>query len=85
MTQYDDNNSGVLFVNDRKSSDKAPDYTGNITVNGKKLQLAGWKRQGKNGGKPFLSIKVSEFQKKDAGPNKNDGPANFDDSDSIPF
>ena len=29
-------NSGVLFVNDRKEKENQPDYTGNITMDGKK-------------------------------------------------
>ena len=28
-------NSGVLFKNDRKENERAPDYKGNITVDGK--------------------------------------------------
>lgn len=91
MTQYDDNNTGVLFPNDRKTSDKAPDFTGSITVDGKKQQLAAWKRESK-AGKKFLSIKVSEFQKKDEpkayadrrNPDLRNGSAP-DLDDEIPF
>lgn len=56
-------NSGVLFVNDRKEKENQPDYTGNITMNGEKKRLAGWKKTSKSDpSKTFLSISVSDFQ-----------------------
>jgi uncharacterized protein (DUF736 family) len=55
---YDNTNSGVLFVKNKKN-EKQPDYEGKLDVNGKEWALAGWKRTSK-AGKPFLSIKVSE-------------------------
>ena len=33
------NNSGVLFSNDKKETDKHPHYKGNITVDGKDYWL----------------------------------------------
>lgn len=63
MNNYDNTNSGVLFINDKKGNDKAPDYKGKINVGGKDYDLAGWKKQGKNG--TFLSLKVSEPYQKD--------------------
>ena len=44
---------GSLFVNDKKTSDKQPDYQGNVMVNGKKMQIAGWKKQSKSGNTLF--------------------------------
>ena len=35
-------NSGVLFKNDRKESDKYPDYKGTIDVNGTEYSLSAW-------------------------------------------
>ena len=56
-------NSGVLFVNDRKEKENQPDYTGNIVLNGEKKRLAGWKKTSKSDpSKTFLSISVSDFQ-----------------------
>jgi hypothetical protein len=63
MSNYDNTNSGVLFKNDKKGNEKAPDYKGKVNVNGKDLEIAGWIREGKTG--QFLSIKVSEPRAKD--------------------
>ena len=56
---YDDTNRGILFQEQDKKTDKSPDYTGKLNVEGKEYRLAGWKRQSKNG-KPFLSLSISE-------------------------
>lgn len=55
-------NSGVLFPNDRKERENQPDMTGRVNVDGVEKRLAGWWREGKNG--KFLSIKVSEWLEK---------------------
>lgn len=59
--EFDDTNKGVLFQEQEKKSEKAPDYTGKLNVEGKEFRIAGWKRLSKNG-KPFLSLSVSEPQ-----------------------
>lgn len=80
---YDDRNTGVLFKNDKKGNDKAPDYTGSFTnENNEKMDLAAWIRDGKKG--KFLSVKVSEkFQPK--GGNGGGGRGRQEDDDDVPF
>jgi uncharacterized protein (DUF736 family) len=78
---YDDTNKGVLFQNSDKKTDKHPDYTGKLNVNGVEFRLAGWKRLSKNG-KPFLSLAVSEPQDKEVVAEVTDEPINLND---IPF
>ena len=39
----------ALFPNNRKRSDKAPDYQGSVKIDGVEYELAGWKKEGKNG------------------------------------
>jgi uncharacterized protein (DUF736 family) len=58
MTDFDDTNRGVLFQEQEKKSEKAPDYTGKLDVEGTEYRIAGWQRIGKSG-KPFLSLSIS--------------------------
>ena len=37
-------NSGSLFINDKKATEKHPDYKGNIVINGQKYWVSGWLR-----------------------------------------
>ena len=77
--QYD--NSGVLFVNDRKEKDNQPDYTGNIVMGGVKKRLAGWKKTSKSDpSMTFLSISVSDFQDK-----KEEPVQQTSNQDDLPF
>jgi len=52
-------NSGAIFKNDKKTSEKAPDYKGKIDVNGQEFALALWVRESKTGTK-YFSVKVEE-------------------------
>lgn len=63
--KYD--NSGALFINDRKEKDNQPDYTGNVVINGEKKRLAGWKKTVKSDpSKTFLSLAISDYQEQPA-------------------
>lgn len=74
-------NTGALFKNENRKSDKSPDYTGSWKdENGKKWRLAAWLKDGKKG--KFLSIRASEFLDR-GGEAKQAGEALPDDS--IPF
>lgn len=82
--------TGILFVNDRKKSDTHPDYKGSFyeKVGDRVVErdLAGWKRIGKDSGKPYLSIRVTDKfqpQKKTfaSESSKDDSPP----ADEIPF
>jgi hypothetical protein len=74
-------NSGVLFRSDKKDNDRAPDYKGNITVNGQDFWLSAWIKEGKSG--KFMGLAVSP--KEDYQPKQAPKKSNFDDLDSLPF
>ena len=83
MADYDNNNTGVLFRQTDKQSDKHPDFTGNCEVNGKKMQIASWINTSKDGSKKYMSLKFSEFKpKEDVGNVSTTGDIKVDE---IPF
>ena len=69
------NNTGVLFTNDQKGNDKAPNYKGKVNLNGKEMEVAGWVKEGKNG--KYLSLSFKEPYAKGATTIKQD--------DGMPF
>ncbi len=82
MSNYDNKNSGVLFKNDKKGNQKAPDYKGKVNIEGKEKDIAGWIREGKSG--KFISIKISEMMKKD-NVFDNKPKTVFDNKTDLPF
>jgi len=82
MSNYDNKNSGVLFKNDKKGNEKAPDYKGKVNIEGKEKDIAGWIREGKSG--KFISIKISDMMKKD-NIFDNKPKTVFDDKTDLPF
>ena len=82
MSNYDNTNSGVLFKNDKKGNEKAPDYKGKVNIDGKDKDIAGWIREGKSG--KFISIKISDMMKKD-NVFDNKPKTVFDDKTDLPF
>jgi hypothetical protein len=58
QVNQDKDNSGVLFRNEKKQTEKQPDYTGTVTVMAEKWRLAGWIKKSK-AGQTYLSLAVS--------------------------
>lgn len=63
--QYDDTNRGALFKNNRKDTDKHPDYNGSINVAGHDYWLSAWLKTDRNGRK-FMSLSVKQKDGKPA-------------------
>ena len=57
--EYDNTNRGTLFKAKEKKSEKSPDYTGTININGVEMRLSGWLKESKAGMK-YFSLAVSE-------------------------
>lgn len=72
--QYDNTNSGALFMNEKAGNDKRPDRKGTINVEGVEYNISGWIREKKNGGEKFLSLKI-ERKDSQGGKQWNDRPA----------
>ncbi len=75
---YDNTNSGALFKNKEKESEKHPDYRGQINVNGTEFWLSAWIKKSK-AGETFMSLAVSE---KDA---KKGKPSRREEDEDVPF
>ena len=88
MSNYDDNNRGAIWGNDKKVKDTQPDFTGSILVDGKDYFVSGWKRKaGSSPQSPALSLAVTlkDQQPKQAAP-KQASADDFDgEEDMIPF
>lgn len=88
MAEYDNTNTGILFINDRKESDKHPDRKGSINIEGVEYWLSGWIADTSKG--KALKLKASPKEQKTAqaprrnaaGSAKSYGSA---DSDDVPF
>jgi len=63
--KYDNTNSGALFKNDRKDTEKHPDYTGQLNVAGHDYWLSAWLKTDRNGRK-FMSLSVKQKDGKPA-------------------
>jgi hypothetical protein len=78
----DSEGKGVLYTEAKKKHEKAPDFRGNIVINGVVVRLAGWRHKTKYG--DLVSLKVDNYKAPDAP--KQQYPvdtAKFDDD--IPF
>ena len=91
--QYDNKNTGVMFVNDKGDNPKRPDRKGSLNVDGVDYWISGWVRE--KDGKPYMSLKVERKEQQSA-PRQdahNQAKANAyqpqpvedDDGDDIPF
>jgi hypothetical protein len=62
QNQYDNEGRFVIFPNTRKEEgSKQPDYTGEITIDGVKKRLSGWRNTSKSG-MTYLAGQLSDFQ-----------------------
>lgn len=52
---------GVLFKNDDRKNDRAPNYRGNILINGQEYWLSGWLKESKSGDK-YMSLSAQPKQ-----------------------
>ena len=82
--QQKDNN-GTLFKNDRKESDKHPDYKGDAMINGKPVWISAWVKDGKRG--KFMSLSFTPKQQGGGGKPSNQSSSHSQKSvdDDAPF
>lgn len=89
MSEYDNENRGVLFKNDNKETDRHPDYKGRIDVNGQEYWLSAWIKDRKGTNQKYMSLSIGDPIEPKEPPHQDtvvtdisDDPINMDD---IPF
>ena len=86
MSNYDNSNRGVMFRNDKKTTDNHPDYKGKGNYNGTDFEVAGWIKTSKDGKKKFMSLAFSEpYVKPEADQPPSNVPDMPDPNDDLPF
>ena len=89
---YDNNLTGIISKNERKTDDKHPDIKGQCEIEGVQYWVDGWAKTRNSDGGKFYSLR---FKRKDAQPQQKPAPAakpaqrqgsGFEDmEDDIPF
>ena len=73
--------TGVLFKNDKKTTDKHPVYKGQCMVNGQEFWMSAWINEHPEKGK-YMSLK---FEAKEQRAAPRSGARRTDDGEDIPF
>lgn len=87
MADFDNRNRGSIWRNEKKDSDKHPDFTGSLNVDGTDYWVSAWKRkEGASDRAPALSFSVNKKDGKAHPARPAQKPTSRDDiEDSIPF
>ena len=74
--------NALLWTNDKKNKPNAPDYKGEIEIEGKKLQAAAWIKIARNN-KKYISLNIDNNNNKDNKNNKKNFEQNREDKIKI--
>lgn len=87
MTQeYDNTNRGMAMINEKKTEEKHPDWSGSLNVEGVDYWLSIWKKTSK-AGKPYMSfsIRKKQEQTRQVSQPTRKAPVKDDLEDDIPW
>lgn len=62
MSEYDNRNRGVLFLNDRQGNDKRPGYKGKLNVAGTEYRISGWVKKNDDGTFKLMSLQAEPVE-----------------------
>lgn len=77
-------NSGALFKNDRRETDKQPYYTGDIRVAGTDYRISAWLNESQKGVK-YMGLKVTPKDELPSKGQQSQSPPRDDLDDDVPF
>ena len=80
---YDNTNSGMMARNENRKTDKHPEFSGSINVEGREFWLSAWIKERKDGSGRFFSLSVKPKDGASAPAAPRPAPADIDDE--IPF
>lgn len=83
--QYDNDNTGILSKNDRKTEDWHPEYRGIATIGGEDYYIDATIRERKDGSGKFFSLKFKPKTDKPAGKPQVKSAQKHEDESDIPF
>lgn len=84
MAFEQNDNSGSLFKNDRKTESNHPDYTGTAKIGGVEFWMSAWLKEA-NSGKKFMSFSFKPKLLKDQVSKEPKKSLDHDLDDEIPF
>ncbi len=86
-------NSGILFTNYRKQSERSPEFSGDCNIGGVTYKIAGWNKKGKKTDFVSLAFKPADeeprgyasAERNAPSPATSESPAPAQAGDDIPF
>jgi hypothetical protein len=85
MSEHDNTNRGAIWKNPKKVTDKHPDFTGSLNVDGIEFWVSAWRRkEGASEKSPALSFQIQPKDEAKPEPKKSGGTFAQMESD-IPF
>ena len=83
--EYDNNMRGVLFKNEKRGNEKAPDYRGSAVIDNIDLNISAWIRRSTKTGDAFMSLKFEQKQAARPKTMAEKNPEQFEDDEDLPF
>jgi uncharacterized protein (DUF736 family) len=85
VKQYDNNMRGVLFKNEKRGNEKAPDYRGSAVIDNIDLNISAWIKRSSKTGDAFISLKFEPKQAARPKTMAEQNPEKFNDDEDLPF
>lgn len=83
---YDNTNRGAIWKNDKKETERHPDFNGSLNVDGVEYFVSAWKHKADDPpNRPALSFSVKRKDQQPSQQAQPGGGAPADDFDDVPF